>query len=144
MTEQQNPHGIAPDDETRALDADPSVSNLLAEIGKAIGIDTDTGWGAIDDAGKGLQKQRAEQTRAMKREANIFRDTFSTPAGRECLRIMTEMTIDADAYPAEANLPIEAITALVIAADAQRKFVRAIYQAIAFAENREASMRTVT
>lgn len=143
MTE-RDPHGIEPDDETRAIDGGPSVEGLLAELGKSLGIDTDAGWGAINDAGGALHKQREQQTRVMKQEANVFRDTFSTPAGRECLRIMTEMTIDADAYPAEANLPMDAITALVIAADAQRKFVRAIYQAIAFAENSEARTRTVT
>jgi hypothetical protein len=137
-------HGIEPDAETREIDGAPSIDSLLAGIAKQLGLDTETGWGAIDDAGAGLQKQRNEQMQAMKREANIFRDTFSTPAGRECLRIMTEMTIDADAYPADANLAMDTITALVIAADAQRKFVRAIYQAIAFAENREARTRTVT
>lgn len=142
---QNNPHGIEPDAETRAideLDQAPSIDGMMAEISKMIGGDTDAGWGAINDAGKGLHKQRAEQQRAMKREANIFRDTFSTPAGRECLRIMTEMTIDAAAYPSEAMLPIDAITALVIAHDAQVKFVRAIYQAIATADNREAETRT--
>lgn len=147
VTDPKNPHGIAPDDETRALDDNdpaPSVDGLLDQIGKALGVDTDAGWGAINDAGKGLQRQRAEQAQAMKREANIFRDTFSSPTGRECLRIMTEMTIDAAAYPSEAMLPIDAITALTIAHDAQVKFVRSIYQAIAVANNREAATRTVT
>lgn len=142
-----NPHAVEPDDELRAidgLDQAPSIDGLMGEISKMLGGGDGDGWPAINDAGKGLQKQRAEQQRAMKREANIFRDTFSTPAGRECLRIMTEMTIDADPYPSEAQLPIDAITALVIAHTAQCKFVRAIYQAIATANNREAETRTVT
>lgn len=139
-----NPHAVEPDAELRAidgLDQAPSIDGLMAQISKVIGGDTDAGWGAINDAGKGLQKQRAEQQQAMKREANIFRDTFSTPSGRECLRIMTEMSIDAAPYPAEAMLPIDAITALVIAHNAQCNFVRAIYQAIARADNREAQTR---
>lgn len=147
MTE-NNPHAVEPDAELRALDGldqAPSIDGLMAEIAKAMGGGAaDDGWPGINGAGAGLAKQRAEQQRAMKREANIFRDTFSTPAGRECLRVMTEMTIDADPYPSEAQLPVDAITALVIAHTAQCKFVRAIYQAIATANNREAETRKVT
>lgn len=145
MTDKQDPHGVAPDAETRAIDGGddaPSVEGIFAEIARQLGADGD-GWGGINGAAGGLAKQRAEQQRAMKAEANIFRDAFSTPAGRECLRIMTEMTIDAEPYPASAQLPIEAITPLVIAHDAQCKFVRSIYQAIAAAENRKAKTRTV-
>lgn len=144
MTETRDMHGVEPDAETRAIDGGPSVENLLAELGKVLGVDTDAGWGAINDSGAALAKARNEQTRQMKAEANIFRDTFSTPAGRQCLRILTEMTIDADAYPAEAMLSMDVITPLVIAHDAQRKFVWAIYQAIAYADNHEARTRTVT
>jgi len=145
VTDSKNPHGIEPDAETRAIDGQdqaPSVEGLFAEIARQLGADAD-GWGGINGAAGGLAKQRAEQQRAMKREANIFRDTFSTPAGRECLRIMTEMTIDAEPYPASAQLSIDAITPLVIAHDANCKFVRSIYQAIAAAENKEAKTRTV-
>lgn len=144
MTDKNNPHGVEPDAETRALDGTdqaPSVEGLFAEIARQLGADGD-GWNGINGAAGGLAKQRAVQQQAMKREANIFRDTFSTPAGRECLRIMTEMTIDAEPYPSQAQLPIDAITALVIAHDAQCKFVRGIFQAIAAAENREAKTRT--
>lgn len=118
------------------------MEGLMSEIAKALGA-SDDGWAGINGAAGGLAKQRAEQQRAMKREANIFRDTFSTPAGRECLRIMTEMTIDAEPYPSHAQLSIDAITPLVIAHDANCKFVRSIFQAIAAAENREAKTRTV-
>lgn len=136
-----DPHGVEPDDATRELDADPSMGGLLAELQDLLGgggKKSDDGWGGINDAGKAMQKQRAESLAAMKREANIFRDTFLTPAGLKCLAIMKEMTIDTAPYPSEAMLPIDAITPLVIAHDAQCRFVRAIRQAIDFAENREA------
>lgn len=145
MTDSKDLHGVEPDAETRALDGldqAPSVEGIFEEIARQLGADAD-GWGGITGGAGGLAKQRAAQQQAMKAEANIFRDTFSTPAGRECLRIMTETTIDAEPYPSTAQLPIDAITALVIAHDAQCKFVRSIYQAIAAAENREAKTRTV-
>lgn len=141
FTLKEDRHGIDPDPATQEADADPSVDGLLAQLGTAFGLDTDAGWGAIDGTGKALQKQRMDSERRMKAEADVFRNTFSTPDGRKCLAIMTEMTIDADPYPSEAMLPMEAITALVIAHNAQVKFVRAIYQAIARAENREAETR---
>lgn len=148
MTNIRDPHGIEPDDETRALDADPSadlsgdtsVDALLSQLSGVLG-GTD-GWGEINDAAGALKKQRSDQAARLKKEANIFRDTFLTEAGRKCLALMREMTIDADPYPSEAMLPIDAITALVIAHNAQCKFVWAIFQAIAQAENREARPRT--
>lgn len=137
MSEAPNdPHGI---DDPLALDGEPSVERLLSDIQRVLGRDQAEGWGAIDDAGSALHKQRAEQARALKKEANVFRDTFMTPAGRKCLAILRERTIDADPYPSEAMLPMDAITALVIAHTAQVKFVRAIFEAIAQAENAEAS-----
>lgn len=147
MTE-NNPHAVEPDDELRAidgLDEPSSVDALMADIAKALGSKgADGGWGDINDAGKGLQKQRAEQAQMFKREANIFRDTFMTEPGRKCLEILREMTLHAQPYPPEAMLPIDAITALVIAHNAQCNFVWSIFQAIAQADNREAKPRTVT
>ncbi|AID30816.1 hypothetical protein MCHK_3009 [Mesorhizobium huakuii 7653R] len=142
-----NPHAVEPDDELRAIDnlEDPSsvdglmasIEKMMAGTGPAAG-----GWGDINDAGKGLQKQRAEQAQMFKREANIFRDTFMTEPGRKCLEIFREMTLHAQPYPPEAMLPIDAITALVIAHNAQCNFVWSIFQAIAQADNREAKPRT--
>jgi len=130
-------HGIDPDEATRELDADPSMQGLMAELSRAFGGATDAGWGEINDTGAALLKQRASQAAAVKREANIFRDTFSTPAGRKCLAIMREMTTETAAYPSEAMLPMDAITPLLIAHDAQCRFVRSIIAAIAVAENQQ-------
>lgn len=144
MTAARDPHGIDPDDETRALDADPSVDTLISQLSGVLGLGgAAEGWGEINDAAGALKKQRTEQAARLKKDANIFRDTFMTEPGRKCLALMREMTLDADPYPSEAMLPIEAITALVIAHTAQCKFVWAIFQAIAQAENREATARTV-
>lgn len=141
MTAINDPHGIEPDDETRALDQEPSIDRLLGQLGGMLGVETDAGWGEINDAGKALHRQRSEAARVFKREANIFRDTFSTPAGRECLEIMLEQTVRTQPYPPEAMLPLEAITPLVIAHNAQCNFVWSILQAIAQADNREAKPR---
>lgn len=145
MTE-NNPHAIEPDEELRAidgLDEPSSVDGLMEQIHKVLGSkDSDAGWNGINDAGRGMQKQRAEQAQMFKREANVFRDTFTTPAGRQCLEIFREMTLHAQPYPPEAMLSIDAITALVIAHNAQCNFVWSIFQAIAQADNREAKPRT--
>lgn len=141
MTEIDDQHGIDPDADTQMLDVEPSVDGLLNQIANMLNLDTDTGWGAIDDAGKGLHKQRQQAAAAFKREANIFRDTFSTDAGRRCLAIMLDQTVRTQPYPPEAMLPIEAITPLVIAHNAQCNFVWSILQAIAQADNREAKPR---
>lgn len=139
MTELINdPHGVEPDDATRALDENGSVESLLAHVSKMFGASEDDGWGEINGSAAALKKQRMEGERLMKQEANIFRDTFATPAGRKCLALLREMTIDASPYPSEAMLPIDAITPLLIAHDAQCKLVRAIFQAIAQAENVQA------
>lgn len=138
-------HGIDPDDATRALDADPSMDGLMAELSRAFGGNVKTeGWGEIENAGQAMQAQRAAMARQVKAEANIFRDTFMTPAGQKCLAIMRDMTVDTAPYPSEQFLPLDAITPLVIAHDAQCRFVRAIIQAIAQAENTEARQGTVT
>lgn len=129
-------HGIEPDEATKALDAEPSQSDLLGYLGKALGVDMGDGWAEIENAGAALQKQRADSVAAMKAEANIFRDTFDTPAGLKCLAIMRQMTIDAAPYPYDANLPLEAITPIMLVHDAQCRFVRQIVHAIDFANNR--------
>lgn len=137
----------APD--RHGIDADPTTADedgidtraFLAELGRQLGVDTSEGWEGLSDAGGAMMKQRLESMRAMKAEANIFRDTFMTPAGRKCLAIMKEMTVDAEPYPSEAMLSIEQITPLVIAHTAICKFYRGIEQAIAHADNREAKRK---
>lgn len=129
-------HGIDADDELEPDAPASGAPDLMAELGQIFsGMD---GWGGIDGAGSALQKQRMEIARQQKREANIFRDTFATPTGRQCLQLMVEQTLAAPPYPAEANLPLDAITALIIAHDAQCNFVRGILTAIAQAENQGA------
>lgn len=132
-----DPHGIAPDEATRAIDAldeQPSVDSLFEQIARMGSLEVE-GWGEISDAGQALARQRADMARQTKAEANVFRDTFSTPAGRRCLAIMRTMTLDTAPYPSEAMLPLDAITPLVLVHDAQCRFVRSIFEAIAQAEN---------
>lgn len=134
MTDKHENHGVDADD---AGDGDEAAAGgLMAELGQIFrNMD---GWDGISDAGSALAKQRSEIARRQKHEANVFRDTFSTPAGRQCLSMMVEMTLATPPYPAGENLPLNAITALVIAHDAQCNFVRAILTAIAQADNPEA------
>jgi hypothetical protein len=140
-TERQNlDHGIDADDETRAIDAEPSVDTLLGDLERMLG---GQGWGDVDTSGAALQKQRTQQMRQLKAQANIFRDTFMTPAGRKCLELMLDQTLRAGPYPYDQNLPRDVIETMVIVHDAQCNFVRAILSAIAQAENREAT-RSVT
>lgn len=138
----EDPHGVEPDEAARALDEEPAVDGLLARLGQMLGIDADNGWSGIDDAGKGLQKQRMDAARAFKAEANIFRDTFTTDAGRRCLEIMLDRTVRSQPYPIDQFLPMDVITPLVLVHNAQCNFVWAILQAIAQADNREAKPRT--
>lgn len=139
MTTVKDPHGVDPDDETRALDAEPSADSLLRQLSGALGLDLGDGWGDINNAGQALQKQRRDADKAVRAEARIFAEAFGTPAGRACLEILVEMTLRAQPYPAEAMLPIEAITPLVIAHNAQCNFVWSILKAIAQADGNEAS-----
>ena len=142
MADEQEPdrHGIDADEELRELEAQPSVDGLLDQLSTMMqGSD---GWAGIDTSGRALHRQRQESAAAIKREANIFRDTFATDAGRRCLQLMIDQTINAAPYPIDAMLTMEAITPLVIAHDAQCNFVRAILQAIATAENRQPKART--
>lgn len=142
MTEpDKDRHGVDADPETLELDREPSVDGLLSSISKLLGNETSEGWGDINDAGKALQKQRQEAAQAFKAEANVFRDTFASDAGRKCLAIMLERTVRTQPYPPEAMLSIDAITPLVIAHNAQCNFVWSILQAIAQADNKEAKTR---
>ena len=140
MTTEPDRHGIDPDETLRAIDGEPSFDGLVQSIAAmmngpgALG----DGWGGIDTSGAALAKQRGEHIDSINRQANVFRDAFSTEAGRAALAMMVEQTIFAEPYPPEAQLPMEAITPLVIAHTAQCQFVRAILQAIAQAEAKQA------
>ncbi|TCD15150.1 hypothetical protein [Oricola cellulosilytica] len=145
MTEaidKSNDHGIDPGDEERFVDGpdidQPALDDLLGAFSRAIGGD-ETGWGAIDSAPAALAEQRRQSQAAMKRKANDFRDCFSTPAGRRVLEQLLDQTLRAEAYPEEAQLPMEAITPLCIAHQTRCNFVRAILAAIAQADNRPQS-----
>lgn len=137
MSETPNPHGIEPDDALREIDGMEPPSHAQAEDFMGSVFRELTGWADIDSSPKALAKQREESIAAVRRQEAIFRDTFSTPAGRQCLQLLRDMTIEVSAYPPEANLPIDAITALVIAHDAQCNFVRAIEAAVGRSDKRE-------
>lgn len=129
-------HGIDDPDQDDAggdgLASQPSIDGLLSQISGMLGGD---GWDGIENDGKALERQRAEQTRAMQREANLFRDVFMmTPEGRTLLQLFIDMTIGQPAYPPQAQLPMDVITPLVMVHDAQCNFVRDILNAIRMAE----------
>ncbi len=136
MTEPDR-HGIDADEELRSIDQEPSIDGLLAELSSMMrGGD---GWGGIETSPAALAKQRQESVAAMKRQANDFRDCFSTPAGRRVLDILIAQTINGEPYPEEAQLPMDAITPLLLVHDARVRMVRGILAAIAQAENRPAT-----
>lgn len=147
MADQDQPdrHGIDADEALRAIEGEePSAQGLidfLGGLGGGLGASgpAGDGWGGIETTAQALRKQRAEAVKAMKAEANVFRDCFSTPEGRKCLALMVEQTVYSEPYPAEAMLPMDAITPLVLVHDAQARFVRAIIQAVHAADNQEAS-----
>lgn len=141
MAGNQDSHGIDADTELQEIDgiADkdmPTQAGLDDELGHVF-RELFGGWENVADSAGALQQARMENVKLMKKEANIFRETFATATGRQCLKIMREMTLDTSPYPVEANLPIDAITALVIAHDAQCNFVRAIMAAIGQAQQLE-------
>jgi hypothetical protein len=135
----ENPGIDAEDADDPAMAAEPSIAAMLA---KYLG-DLD-GWNGIQDAPAAMQKQRVEQAAAMKKQANDFRDCFSTPAGRRVLEHFYDLTLRARPYPPEAMLAMDAITPLVIAHDAQCNFVHAITAAIAMADNKTIQPRSTT
>lgn len=129
-------HGIEPDDELKALDAEPSLDGLMAQLSSMLG-GTDEGWAGIEDksAGNVLERRKGEVRDRIRKEALVFRDTFMTPGGRQCLEIMLDQTLRRPVLPPFSGLPLEALTALSIARDAENAFVWAILEAIAQAEN---------
>ena len=130
-------HGIDADEDLRAIDQEPSVEGLIAELSSLMtGGD---GWGGIETTPAALAKQRQESLAAMKRQANDFRDCFATPAGRRVLDMLIAQTLRAEPYPEEAQLPMDAIAPLLLAHDARCRLVRGILAAIAQAENRPAT-----
>jgi hypothetical protein len=120
------------DIDTSALASEPTIEGLMAQLSGMMGGE---GWAGISDDGQALAKQRSEQTRAMQKQANLFRDVFmTTPQGRELLQLFIDMTIAQPAYPPQAQLPMDVITPLVMVHDAQCNFVREILNAIRMAE----------
>ncbi len=139
-TETEDRHGIEPDETLRDLDHEPSAQSLLEQLGRAMGGDME-GWAGIDGSSGALHRQRQESAAAIRKEAAVFRDTFATADGQKCLQLMIDQTLRAQPYPVDAMLPMDAITPLVIAHNAQCNFVWAILEAIAQAENRPATPR---
>lgn len=114
-----------------ALLEQPTVDGLIKQLSLMAGGD---GWDGISSDGQALERQRAEQTKAMQRECNLFRDVFMTPDGRELLQLFINITISQPAYPPQAQLPMDVIAPLVMVHDAQCNFVRDILNAIRMAE----------
>lgn len=134
--DKSNDHGIDPDDPMRFLSEQPALDDLLGMATRALLMEEGEGWGGVETPADALARQREESARAMKAEANAFRDCFMTPAGRKVLESFVDMTFRSETYPEEAQLPMDAIAPLLLAHDARCKFVRAIFAAIALADNR--------
>ncbi|MCI5075650.1 hypothetical protein [Oricola sp.] len=134
--DKSNDHGIDPDDPGRYFGEQPSLDDLLGAAMRSLGMEQGAGWGGIESPADALAKQREESTRAMKNEANAFRDCFMTPAGRKVLEIFLDQSLRAEPYPEDAQLPMDVIAPLLMAHDVRCKFVRGIFAAIALAENR--------
>ena len=141
MTEnpQHQNHGIDAETDDDHAPSSPSLDDFMRSVDRQL-----DGWIGVNTDAAALAKQRQEQTDAAKRQANDFRDCFATEAGRKVLEHMFDMTLRARPYPAGAQLPMDVITPIVIAHDAQCNFVWAIVEAIALAENRTATPRSTT
>lgn len=102
------------------------------------------GWDDLDPRtlGANLEKQRREQSQAMRREASLFRDVFATPEGRKLLRYLIDRTILRAAFSLEGMTSIEMLAVNGVWREAENSFVAAILEAIAVAENENPKRRS--
>lgn len=126
-----------PDDLAHAS-SEPSVQALLDQFtGNA-------GWTEMDSAalGKILQKQLSQQHARLRKEAIVFRDCFSTPAGRRVLEIMLDETLRRTAWPVAAISNINDLAGFGCFREGQNSIVANIIEAIAYANNSEVKPRS--
>ena len=140
MTGENLDHGVSADAELRDVDGigDDAVSidGLLGQLSDM--LKEAEGWGGINTAGAGLQKMRDLQRAAFKREANLFRDVFATPDGKKLLSLFRNRTLNRPELPEGiVGMAQDQLTPILLVRYAENQFVRAIYEAIAQADNKQ-------
>ena len=119
------------DEQPQSVSAEPSLESLLQSLAGG------GGWNDLNGktAGQILDSQRREQTLALKKQANLFRDVFLSGNGRKVLEIMMDQTLRKCAWPVHLMTDAQMMTMVGIWNEAQKCFVHAIIEAIAQAEN---------
>lgn len=122
-----------PDDlaDDTAGSAEPSLEALLD---KAMG---GGGWPELNSKtiGQLFDKQLRDQQQALRKDAMIFRECFSTKAGRRVLEIMLDQTLRQATWPVAAIRNIHDLTAFGIWREGQNALIANIIEAIAMAKN---------
>lgn len=135
-------HGLDADEALKELDGDLSMEGLARQLSEMMGS-SDEGWPGIEHAGQAKQKLEQSHRAAFMREAHIFRDTFSTPAGRECLEILKRRTILRRIFPANVlGNAWDALAPIALARDTENEFVWSIIEAIGQAEGKQPTDRS--
>ena len=120
--------------------AEPSLEALMEKmLGGA-------GWQDLnaENLGQLLGKQIEQQRQAMKREAQVFRECFSTPAGRKVLNIILDQTLRAVAWPVHAVKDGDMLQGIGVWREGQNALVATIIEAIAMAKNKDVQPRSTT
>lgn len=122
---------------------EPSLAGIIAQMMQGGQFMAD-GWGAIDNPGAAIAKNRDDMRDALKRENRIIYETFSTAAGQQCLELLLDRTMRRSSYPAEMQFGMDVLTAIGIAREAQNSMVAAIIEAYAAAIEEETKPREQT
>jgi hypothetical protein len=127
-----------PDD---APETEPSLQSLLSGM-----LGGEGGWADLDSKslGQALAKQLDAQRQRLRKEALVFREAFSTPAGRKALQIMLDMTLRRTAWPVHQMADAQMLMAYGIWREAENSFVAAIIEAMAVADNHDVKPRSQT
>lgn len=102
------------------------------------------GWADLDPnkLGATLEKQRREQTQAMRKEAMIFRDVFATPAGKRLMNFLISRTLTRATWPLEGMTNMEMLSANGLWREAENSFVAGMIEAVAVAERQNPKRRS--
>jgi hypothetical protein len=119
------------DSQPQSISAEPSLESLLQSLAGGGGWNDLTG----KSAGQILDNQRREQTLALKKQADLFRDVFLSGKGREVLEIMMDQTVRKCAWPVHLMTDAQMLMMVGIWNEAQKCFVAAIIEAMAHAKN---------
>lgn len=126
-----------PDDLAEATN-EPSLQSLLDQF------TGQSGWAEMDTAtiGKILSKQLREQQARLRKDALVFRECFSTPAGRRVLQILLDETLRRVVWPVGAMGNMQDLTGYGVWREGQNAFAANIVEAIAFANNSDVKPRS--